>query len=304
HRGRRVRGSRDRRSYPPRSALRRRHLAANFAGLVILRIDVDVPLTGRELLRLLGGERRLALYRRLDRAAFGAEPDHRRSVLARRRGPVEVHHGRGSRKPAVGEVPGEHARRRIVGQIGRPGALRLHRRHLLRAGESDLEGFRRRLRCHRPGRSRGQACGQDHALANDRHFHVSPPSCLAAERDDAVRTRPRHPRRITAWASSRVAPALASAHMGGATPLLPMTMTGVSTVPSSSFFPFGTKNFCPALMSATVAGANMTTSVLGGTTTFFSPSLYFITSSWPSLLTTELSTLALVIVLFGMRSHA
>ena len=70
-----------------------------------------------------------------------------------------------------------------------------------------------------------------------------------------------------------------------------------------SFFAFGTKNFWPALMSATVAGANITTSVLGGTMTFFSPSLYFIDSFWPSLLTTALSTLALVIVLFGMRSH-
>ena len=52
---------------------------------MILCVDVDVPLTGRKLLRLLGGERGLALYRRLDRAALGAEPDHRRSVLARRR---------------------------------------------------------------------------------------------------------------------------------------------------------------------------------------------------------------------------
>src|SRR5205823_6053929 len=101
----------------------------------------------------------------------------------------------------------------------------------------------------------------------------------------------------------RAAPAAASAHMGGSTSLPPMMMTGVSALPSSSFFAFGTKNFWPALISATVAGANMTTAVLGGTTTFFSPSLYFITRSWPSLLTTVLSTLALVIVLFGMRSQ-
>jgi hypothetical protein len=52
-----------------------------------LRVDVDVPLAGGKLLRLLGGERRFSLYRRLDRTALGTEPDHRRTVLACAAGP-------------------------------------------------------------------------------------------------------------------------------------------------------------------------------------------------------------------------
>ena len=51
-----VRCSRRRQSRMPRSALRRHHLTADFAGLMILRVHVDVPLAGGKLLRLLGGQ--------------------------------------------------------------------------------------------------------------------------------------------------------------------------------------------------------------------------------------------------------
>jgi hypothetical protein len=49
---------------------------------MILRVHVDVPLADCKLLRLLGGQRRLSPYRRLNRTALGTEPDHRRTVLA------------------------------------------------------------------------------------------------------------------------------------------------------------------------------------------------------------------------------
>jgi hypothetical protein len=45
----------------------RHHLTADFAGLMILRVHVDVPLADGKLLRLLGGQRRVSRYRRLNR---------------------------------------------------------------------------------------------------------------------------------------------------------------------------------------------------------------------------------------------
>src|SRR5262245_56547929 len=81
------------------------------------------------------------------------------------------------------------------------------------------------------------------------------------------------------------------AHMGGLTPLRPTTMLGARIVPSACFLPATTKIFSPGLRSATAAGSNITTSTLAGTTNFFSPSLYFSTSSLPSLLATALSML-------------
>ena len=71
-----------------------------------LRVHIDVPLAGGELLRLLGSERGFSLDRGLDRTAFGTEPDHRRTVLARRRRSVEMGHGGRPRQPAVAEGPG------------------------------------------------------------------------------------------------------------------------------------------------------------------------------------------------------
>src|SRR5262249_16472532 len=96
---------------------------------------------------------------------------------------------------------------------------------------------------------------------------------------------------------------IGACHIGGLTPLRPTTMLGASTVPSACFLPATTKIFSPGLRSATAAGSNITTSTLAGTVNFFSPSLYFSTSSLPSLLVTALSIFALVMVLFGIRSH-
>ena len=70
-RGCNARCSRCRQPWTPRSALRRHHLAADFAGLMFLRVHVDVPLAGGELLRLLGGQRRFSLDRRLDGLPLG-----------------------------------------------------------------------------------------------------------------------------------------------------------------------------------------------------------------------------------------
>ena len=50
----RVRCSRYRQPWTPRSALGRHHLTADFAGLMILRVYIHVPLAGGKLLRLFG----------------------------------------------------------------------------------------------------------------------------------------------------------------------------------------------------------------------------------------------------------
>ena len=88
-----------------------------------LGVHVDVPFSGREILRLLGCECRLSLDGIFGRAAFPREPDLRRSVLA------------------LGDGPGDYTRRRIVRQLSHPHTGRLQRRYLLGAYQWDLKGL-------------------------------------------------------------------------------------------------------------------------------------------------------------------
>src|SRR5262249_41139140 len=92
-------------------------------------------------------------------------------------------------------------------------------------------------------------------------------------------------------------------HIGGLMPLRPTEMFDARIVPSGSFFAAAEKTFSPGLRSASVAGAKVTTATFGGTSNVFSPSLYFKTSVLPLLLATWVATVALVIVLLGMRSQ-
>jgi hypothetical protein len=80
-------------------------------------------------------------------------------------------------------------------------------------------------------------------------------------------------------------------------------MRDVSSVPSGSFLAAPTKIFAPGFSSLASAGAKVTIGMPGGTTIFFSPSLYLRVSTWPSVEVTIASTLALVMVLLGCRSH-
>src|ERR1700693_3223741 len=86
------------------------------------------------------------------------------------------------------------------------------------------------------------------------------------------------------------------AHIGGAAPSRPTLMAAAVYVPSACFTAATMKNCAPALTSSLVPGVKRTTGVLGGTITFFSPSLYFTVMVWPSTPVTTESTLALVIV--------
>src|SRR5215469_13624298 len=121
------------------SAFRRHHLAADFSARMSLRVQVDVPFSGREILRLLGCKCRLSLDGIFGRAALLREPDKRRSVLALGGGPMEVRHGNGSGQSAVCDGPGHYTRRRIVRQLSHPHAGRFHRRYLLGAYQWDLK---------------------------------------------------------------------------------------------------------------------------------------------------------------------
>ena len=89
----------------PRSALRRHHTTADFAGLMILRVHVDLPLAGGKLPRVLGSQRGFSLYRRLDRGPF----------LPAVAGPWKWAMVAGPRQPAIADAPGQHPRRRVIG---------------------------------------------------------------------------------------------------------------------------------------------------------------------------------------------
>jgi predicted Zn finger-like uncharacterized protein len=59
---------------------------------------------------------------------------------------------------------------------------------------------------------------------------------------------------------------------------------------------------CQAIIP--LPGAYLAIGMPGGTMTFFSPSLYLTSRSWPSLPATVVATLALVMVLPGRLSHS
>ena len=72
---------------------RRQDLSADFAVRMILRDDVDVPFTLRELPGLIGRQRRLPVDRAFERAALFDQREPNGSILARLRGAVELNRG-------------------------------------------------------------------------------------------------------------------------------------------------------------------------------------------------------------------
>src|SRR5215469_16281904 len=98
-----------------------------------LCVQVDVPLSGDEVLRLLGCERRLSLDGIFRGAAFLGEPDLRCGTLALGCGSVEVRHGHRSGETDISDGPGDYSRRRIISEVSHCLASTLHRRYLLGA---------------------------------------------------------------------------------------------------------------------------------------------------------------------------
>src|SRR5690348_1088387 len=101
----------------------------------------------------------------------------------------------------------------------------------------------------------------------------------------------------------RLGDLIGAAHIGGAAPSRPTLMAGAVIVPSDCLVPATMKNCAPGLRSSLLPALKRTTGVLGGTTTFFSPSLYLTVRVWPSTASTLVATSALVMVLPGSRSH-
>src|SRR6185312_7351432 len=93
------------------------------------------------------------------------------------------------------------------------------------------------------------------------------------------------------------------AHIGGVMPSRPTPMRPVSSVPSSFLAAPKMMTLAPGFTSDFSALTKVTIGVPGGTTTFFSPSLYLTRMFWPSVPAAMLATVALVMVLFGRRSQ-
>src|SRR5689334_657147 len=91
-------------------------------------------------------------------------------------------------------------------------------------------------------------------------------------------------------------------HIGGSTPFVPTATKPAASAPSSLRWA-GTKTVAPGLRSAAVAGPKVTIGVPSGIEIVFSPPLYESLRVRPSTPLTALVTVALVIVLFGFRSH-
>jgi len=106
---------------------------------MILAVDVDVQLAGHELFGLVRRQRRLSDDGARHRAALHAAPDLDPGIAAGGRGPMEMRHGNVARDAAVADRPGEHLRRRVIGEIGAAGSAGGDRWHLLGAGELNGE---------------------------------------------------------------------------------------------------------------------------------------------------------------------
>jgi hypothetical protein len=74
-------------------------------------------------------------------------------------------------------------------------------------------------------------------------------------------------------------------------------------VPSSFLVAPKMMILAPGFSSDLSPGRKVTIGVPGGTTTFFSPSLYLTRMSWPSVPATVVATVALVMVELGRRSQ-
>src|ERR1700729_543910 len=105
-----------------------------------LAVNVDIPLSGRELFRLIRGERGGPCHRVGGRAALRAEPDYGGGTLALVCRDVEGSHRGWAREATVSDVPSAGPGRRVVCQFGGSRACRVHRGHTLRTSQWDLEG--------------------------------------------------------------------------------------------------------------------------------------------------------------------
>src|SRR5206468_10136374 len=88
-------------------------------------------------------------------------------------------------------------------------------------------------------------------------------------------------------------------HIGGVIPSRPTLTLAASSVPSSFFVAPKMMIFAPGFSSDLSPATKVTIGVSGGTTTFFSPSLYLTKMLWPSVPFTVSATVALVMVLPG-----
>src|SRR5262249_2316932 len=116
-----------------------------------------------------------------------------------------------------------------------------------------------------------------------------PPTVAACRRREATRIKNRRH--------------LGPPHIGGTTPSRPTPTVGVVNDPSACLVAPKMMIWAPGLSSLLSPGGLATIVVLGGTTTFFSPSLYLTRMFWPSTPATVVSTIALVMVLPGCRSQ-
>src|ERR1700722_2994069 len=93
-------------------------------------------------------------------------------------------------------------------------------------------------------------------------------------------------------------------HIGGVMPSRPTPTRPASSEPSSFLVAPKMMTLAPAFSSALSPVTKATIGVPGGTTTFFSPSLYLTRMFWPSVPETVSATVALVMVELGRRSQA
>src|SRR5262245_10448069 len=91
-------------------------------------------------------------------------------------------------------------------------------------------------------------------------------------------------------------------HIGGTIPR-PTAIRGACKLPSGCCFAAATNIAAPGFNSLFSPGTKETMGTSGGTTIFFSPSLYFTVSTGPSTDVTVCSTLPFVIMLDGCKSQ-
>src|SRR5438477_8242217 len=92
-------------------------------------------------------------------------------------------------------------------------------------------------------------------------------------------------------------------HIGGVMPSRPTLTRAASSVPSSFLVAPKMMILAPAFSSDLSPATKVTMGVFGGTTTFFSPSLYLTRMFWPSVPLTVVATVALVMVELGRWSQ-
>jgi hypothetical protein len=104
---------------PRKSALGRYHLTAELTRGMRFRVNIDIQFTGRELLCLFRGQRGLPADGARGRAALLAQPDHYWAILALCGRSVDMRHGHRTRKPVIGNRPGDDPGARVIAELGR-----------------------------------------------------------------------------------------------------------------------------------------------------------------------------------------